>query len=144
MVESGKKRKVSEQSHGDRQKPPSNIFIAVKMNKQTDIEKALKENPECINYQEEDTLMTPLHWGCANRSLPTAELLFEQVDIQVDPWLKDTWGRYPMDIALTTGNQTLIDMLHKKMFPEDYEHDFDPLDPPKGALFAISSKFGEE
>jgi ankyrin repeat protein len=86
--------------------------------------------------------MTVLHWSGANRNLALGKLLFDQKEPKVDPWIRDRWGRLAVDLALETGNQTLIDLFHRHMFPEDYENDFDPLDPPKGVTPIITPKPG--
>lgn len=103
---------------------------------------ALMNDPESINSQDPATLMTALHWAGANRNLELARLLFAQTTPKADPWIKDRWGRLAVDLAIETGNETLIDLFHRQMFPEDYEYDFDPLDPPPGATVTLTPKPG--
>lgn len=86
--------------------------------------------------------MTALHWAGANRNLELAKLLFAQENPKADPWIKDRWGRLAVDLAIETGNETLIDLFHRHMFPEDYEYDFDPLDPPPGVTVTLTPKPG--
>lgn len=86
--------------------------------------------------------MTALHWAGANRDLALGRFLFSCKNPKADPWLKDRWGRLAVDLALETGNERLIDLFHRNMFPEDYAYDFDPLDPPEGVTPVISPKPG--
>jgi len=102
----------------------------------------LARDPECVNQQDPKTLMTALHWVGANRNLAIGKLIFDQQNPKADPWIKDGWGRLAVDLAIETGNQTLIDLFHRHMFPEDYAYDFDPLDPPEGATPIITPKPG--
>lgn len=137
-----KKLKQSPQTGGDLDKPHYDIIYGSATNNDMIVTGALKEDPHCINNQDPETLMTALHWTGANRNLRIAEILFAQTAVKVDPWLKDKWGRLPMDLAQVTGNPSLIDLFHRKMFPEDYQYDFDPLDPPEGIIPVITPKFG--
>ncbi len=107
-----------------------------------DIANSLKHTPSRINEQDPRTGMTLLHSAGAMRHLALGRLLFDQKEPKADPWIKDRWGRLAVDLALETGNQTLIDLFHRHMFPEDYENDFDPLDPPEGATPVITPKPG--
>jgi len=102
----------------------------------------LNRDPSSINRPEAGTGMTLLHKAAATRDLSLGRLLFEHKNPKADPWIKDRWGRLAVDLALETGNQTLIDLFHRHMFPEDYENDFDPLDPPEGATPVITPKPG--
>lgn len=103
---------------------------------------AIEGEPEAINSQDPATLMTALHWAGANRNLELARLLFAQTTPKADPWIKDRWGRLAVDLAIETGNETLIDLFHRHMFPEDYAYDFDPLDPPPGVTVTLTPKPG--
>jgi ankyrin repeat protein len=118
------------------------IFENAQQNDVDAVARILVLTPGCINQQDPATLMTVLHWSGANRNLALGKLLFDQKEPKVDPWIRDRWGRLAVDLALETGNQTLIDLFHRHMFPEDYENDFDPLDPPKGVTPIITPKPG--
>ncbi len=95
-----------------------------------------------VNVRSQSTGMTALHWAGANRDLALARVLFACTKPPADPWIKDRWGRLAVDLAIETGNRTLIDLFHRHMFPEDYAYDFDPLDPPEGATPIITPKPG--
>lgn len=86
--------------------------------------------------------MTFLHRAAATRNLSLGRFLFDQQNPKADPWLRDRWNRLAIDLAIETGNRTLIDLFHRHMFPEDYEHDFDPLDPPEGVTVVFTPKPG--
>lgn len=120
------------------------IIVAAEANDTDGVRKALEDDPETINQQEPKTRMTALHCAGANRNLEIAEILFEVTTPKVDPWMKDRWGRLPVDLALETGNTELIELFHKKMFSEDYTYDFDPLAPPDGILPVLTPKFGRK
>lgn len=108
----------------------------------TEIEAKLSHEPSLVNRQDPKTGMTLLHSAAATRNLALGKLLFDQKEPKADPWIRDRWGRLAVDLALETGNQTLIDLFHRHMFPEDYENDYDPLDPPEGVTPIITPKPG--
>lgn len=116
------------------------IVRAAEANDLHEVFAALNEYSPCINFQDPITKMTALHWAGANRNLALGQTLFGWTQDKVDPWLRDKWDRLPVDLAIKTGNETLINLFHAKMFPEDYQYDFDPLDPPKGVLPVLSPK----
>ncbi len=103
---------------------------------------ALLEDPKSINSQDPETHMTALHWAGVNRHVELARVLFAHKAPPADPWIRDRWGRLAVDLAIETGNQSLIELFHRHMFPEDYAYDFDPLDPPEGAAPVITPKRG--
>ncbi len=105
-----------------------------------EVKAALNEIPQCINSQDPYTKMTALHWAGANRDLELAEYLFAWEPCKADPWIKDKWGRLPVQLAIETGNKTLIQLFHEKMFPEDYQNDYDVFDPPEGVIPNITPK----
>lgn len=107
-----------------------------------DIANRILYEPALVNKQDPGTGMTLLHSAAATRNLALGQLLFDQQDPKADPWIRDRWGRLAVDLALETGNQSLIDLFHRHMFPEDYAYDFDPLDPPEGATPVITPKPG--
>lgn len=102
----------------------------------------LAHNPASINGRDASSGMTPLHEAAGTRNVSLSRFLFEQENPKVDPWIRDRWGRLAVDIAIETGNETLIELFHQQMFPEDYMYDFDPLDPPEGVTPIITPKPG--
>ena len=71
-----------------------------------------------VNVRSQSTGMTALHWAGANRDLALARVLFACTKPPADPWIKDRWGRLAVDLAIETGNQTLIDLFHRHMIPK--------------------------
>lgn len=137
-----KKQQPAGRKDSNVSKPEFDIIYGAETNDRYIIQGALEDDPECINAQDPDTKMTALHWAGANRSLFTAELLFAQTAVKVDPWIRDKWDRLAIELAIGTGNQTLIDLIQRKMFPEEYEYDFDPHDPPEGIVPVLRAKPG--
>jgi hypothetical protein len=127
-----KKQHIKVETGDELKKETHDIVWAARSANMEEVKAALADEPHCINEQDSFNKMTALHWAGANRDLELAEYLFAWSEHKVDPWIKDKWDRMAVDLALETGNQTLIQLFHEKMFPEDYQYDFDPLDPPKG------------
>ena len=83
-----------------------NNFILVK--------RAIEEEGISPDTQDEETGMTALHWCGANRNFEIGEYLLM---CGADPHIADVFGRVPMDLAIKTGHQDLINLLFNKMYP---------------------------
>ena len=84
------------------------ILKAVQENNEVEVRAALARDGSCINVQD-DQLMTPLHWACAYRNAAMVELLLEeQHRPPVDPFIVDSRGRLPIDIARTMGSKGIL------------------------------------
>lgn len=104
---------------------PHPIYYYAERNDLNGVAQVLQEKPVAINQQDPETGMTALHWAGANRNLRLGEMLFGQEIPRVDPWIKDRWDRLPAELAIKTGNESLIDLFHRMMFREDYEPEID-------------------
>ncbi|MEO1242775.1 MAG: ankyrin repeat domain-containing protein [Pseudomonadota bacterium] len=100
----------------DRPKECPDIVRYARLNQYHSLYHALRKNPLRVNDIDPISLMTALHWACANRSLKSVQEILE-VD-EVDLWVKDKFGRTAMDIALDSGNMEIIDLLFDLMHPE--------------------------
>lgn len=129
-------------SNTDNTKPLPDIVKASEANDLNSVIRALEQKPLCINDRDSRTHMTALHWAGANGNYEIADALFKHTQLAVNAWLKNKWGRYPMHLAMRSGNTLVVELLFQKMFPEDFIYDFDPLDPPPGIEPIIQAKFG--
>ncbi len=82
-----------------------------------DVEKALEENPLCINTQD-STGLTALHWAAGNRDLLICKRLLSQEQEEANLWLEDIRGRKAIDHAIGSGSKQIIQLLREKMYSE--------------------------
>ena len=125
MSDVNDKEELIKESYVLEEKRRHNIVVGSMLNDLDEVVRALNEDPKCINTIDPETKMTALHWAGANGNYLIAELLFNHEDDLVDPFLKDSWGRIPIDLALGCGNQKVIDFFQQRMFADDFNHEHD-------------------
>ncbi len=94
------------------------IIIAAKFGQSKDVFSALEEDPFCINKQNGAGL-TALHWASANRDLTTVNLLLRHQRELANPWLEDSKGRKPINHAIDSACDAIVQILTERMFGPD-------------------------
>lgn len=96
------------------------IVIASEANNAEGVKAALKADPYCINAQDQ-FLMTALHWAGANGNLEIANILFSHAELPVDPWIKDKFNRFAINLAMRCGNSKVTDLIQQHMLTEEHK-----------------------
>lgn len=109
---------LSDRSGENRIQP--DIVQAAKYGLARDVERALTENPSCINHQDASGL-TALHWACGNRDIEILTILLEHEAEKANLWVKDCRGRRAVDHAIDSGDHGIVDELKKYMYGDSME-----------------------
>ena len=105
------------------------IIRGAKNNDISEVRAALKLDWKAINKQDLTFKMSALHYAAAKGNSSMSSFLLEQKGLNII--LKDIWDRDPLDVAILSGNQDIIDDMFRFRRGEEPE-DSDP--EPQGLL----------
>jgi ankyrin repeat protein len=95
-----------------------NIVKAAKENNTAGVKSALRSNPACVNDVDSQTLMSALHWSCANRNSEIYDILVAQDGIDLRP--TNSRGQEPAELAMRSGASKIADDLHRRIHFQDH------------------------
>lgn len=87
------------------------IIRGAKNNDISEVRAALKLDWKVINKQDLTFKMSALHYAAARGNSSMVSFLLEQEGLDIN--LKDRWVRDPLDLAILSGNQDIIDDMFK-------------------------------
>lgn len=99
---------------------------------------SVKQDPSLLEKQD-DHGMTPLHWGGSDKPGVMQEILTSEPSIS--PWVRDRFGRLPLDVLLDGGHHTHADKMERLTYPRLFRDEKDgPVSPEKIKAFNEKSK----
>ncbi len=99
------------------------IIRGAKNNDISEVRAALKIDWKVINKQDLTFKMSALHYAAAKGNSSMSSFLLEQEGLDIS--LKDRWDRDPLDVAILSGNQDIIDDMFRFRHGEEPD-DNDP------------------
>ena len=116
------------------------IIRGAKNNDISEVRAALKIDWRVINKRDLTFKMSALHYAAARGNSSMASFLLEQKGVDIN--LKDRWDRDPLDVAILSGNQDIIDDMFKfRHGDETDDSDPKPEAPlPPGGIITLKPK----
>ncbi|PCJ82178.1 MAG: hypothetical protein COA52_20260 [Hyphomicrobiales bacterium] len=113
------------------------IIRGAKNNDISEVRAALKIDWKVITKRDLTFKMSALHYAAARGNSSMVSFLLEQKGADIN--LKDRWGRDPLDVAILSGNQDIIDDMFKFRHGEEPdENDPEPEPPlPSGDIITL-------
>ena len=93
---------------------PDHVFDLVKQGRAFELYVVLQEQPELLTRQDECD-MTPLHHASIDPTGTLAAIMIEHPSEAI--WLRDEFGRIPLDVAEEMQNNTLQQVIAPVTFP---------------------------
>lgn len=107
------------------------IIRGAKNNDISEVRAALKQDWRVINKQDQAFKMSAVHYAAAMGNASMSSFLLQQDEIDLS--LRDRWDRDPLDVAILSGNQDIVDEMFRFRYgdsSEDNTPDDDPVSDP--------------